>query len=87
MGMQPLIHHSSLVPSDRISASSPRVVGDARARALCADMKRCSYYETCATYGLNVDRVFQEGEPGHPLYVLGSGGLAASSRSHLQACM
>jgi hypothetical protein len=47
---------------DRISASSPRVVGDARARALCTDMKRCSYYETCATYGLNVDRVFQEGE-------------------------
>lgn len=45
---------------DRISASSPRVVADARARALCADMKRCSYYETCATYGLNVDRVFQE---------------------------
>lgn len=29
-------------------------------------MKRCSYYETCATYGLNVDRVFQEGECGHP---------------------
>lgn len=27
-------------------------------------MKRCSYYETCATYGLNVDRVFQEGEYG-----------------------
>lgn len=54
------------VPSDRISASSPRVVGDARARALCADMKRCSYYETCATYGLNVDRVFQEGECGDP---------------------
>lgn len=51
--------------SDRISASSPRVVGDARARALCADMKRCSYYETCATYGLNVDRVFQEGECGN----------------------
>lgn len=45
---------------DRISASSPRVVGDARARALCTEMKRCSYYETCATYGLNVDRVFQE---------------------------
>uniref|UniRef100_A0A6I8P1F4 ArfGAP with GTPase domain, ankyrin repeat and PH domain 2 n=1 Tax=Ornithorhynchus anatinus TaxID=9258 RepID=A0A6I8P1F4_ORNAN len=45
---------------DRISASSPRVVADARARALCGDMKRCSYYETCATYGLNVERVFQE---------------------------
>lgn len=52
------------IPPDRISASSPRVVGDARARALCTDMKRCSYYETCATYGLNVDRVFQEGEYG-----------------------
>lgn len=23
-------------------------------------MKRCSYFETCATYGLNVERVFQE---------------------------
>nr|XP_019597796.1 PREDICTED: arf-GAP with GTPase, ANK repeat and PH domain-containing protein 2 isoform X3 [Rhinolophus sinicus] len=45
---------------DRISPSSPRVVDDTRARALCTDMKRCSYYETCATYGLNVDRVFQE---------------------------
>lgn len=87
VGMGPLIHHSSLVPSDRISASSPRVVGDARARALCAEMKRCSYYETCATYGLNVDRVFQEGELGHPLHVLGSGGLGYSSRSHLQASL
>ena len=70
--------HASVVclhlPSDRISASSPRVVGDARARALCADMKRCSYYETCATYGLNVDRVFQEGELGHPLHMLGGWG-------------
>ncbi|NXO02927.1 AGAP2 protein, partial [Rhinopomastus cyanomelas] len=41
---------------DKISASHPRVVEDARARALCADMRRCLYYETCATYGLNVDR-------------------------------
>lgn len=24
-------------------------------------MKRCTYYETCATYGLNVERVFQDG--------------------------
>lgn len=61
------------VPSDRISASSPRVVGDARARALCADMKRCSYYETCATYGLNVDRVFQEGECGAPWQICETG--------------
>ena len=74
MGMGPLIQSCpSLVPSDRISASSPRVVGDARARALCADMKRCSYYETCATYGLNVDRVFQEGECGGPPHVWESG--------------
>ncbi|XP_061299986.1 arf-GAP with GTPase, ANK repeat and PH domain-containing protein 2 isoform X3 [Pezoporus flaviventris] len=45
---------------DKISSSSPRVVEDARARALCGDMRRCLYYETCATYGLNVDRVFTE---------------------------
>ncbi|CAI9534358.1 unnamed protein product [Staurois parvus] len=24
------------------------------------DLKRCTYYETCATYGLNVERVFQD---------------------------
>ncbi|XP_041257172.1 arf-GAP with GTPase, ANK repeat and PH domain-containing protein 2 [Onychostruthus taczanowskii] len=45
---------------DKISSSSPRAVEDARARALCGDMRRCLYYETCATYGLNVDRVFTE---------------------------
>ncbi|KAK2510726.1 hypothetical protein Q9233_017480 [Columba guinea] len=45
---------------DKISASSPRVVEDARAQALCGDMRRCLYYETCATYGLNVDQVFTE---------------------------
>ncbi|NXP64608.1 AGAP2 protein, partial [Chloropsis cyanopogon] len=41
---------------DKISSSSPRAVEDARARALCGDTRRCLYYETCATYGLNVDR-------------------------------
>uniref|UniRef100_A0A8C3JNV2 ArfGAP with GTPase domain, ankyrin repeat and PH domain 2 n=1 Tax=Calidris pygmaea TaxID=425635 RepID=A0A8C3JNV2_9CHAR len=45
---------------DKISSSNPRVIEDARAQALCGDMKRCLYYETCATYGLNVDRVFTE---------------------------
>ncbi|NXH42513.1 AGAP2 protein, partial [Dicaeum eximium] len=45
---------------DKISSSSPRAVEDARARALCGDTRRCLYYETCATYGLNVDRVFTE---------------------------
>ncbi|NXS53298.1 AGAP2 protein, partial [Brachypteracias leptosomus] len=41
---------------DKINSSNPRVIEDARAQALCGDMKRCLYYETCATYGLNVDR-------------------------------
>ncbi|KAE8626705.1 hypothetical protein XENTR_v10006718 [Xenopus tropicalis] len=45
---------------DKISANNKRVVEDVRARALCNDIKRCVYYETCATYGLNVDRVFNE---------------------------
>ncbi|XP_077185082.1 arf-GAP with GTPase, ANK repeat and PH domain-containing protein 2 isoform X3 [Paroedura picta] len=45
---------------DKISASNPRVIEDSRARTLCTEMRRCLYYETCATYGLNVDRVFSE---------------------------
>lgn len=48
--------------TDKISASNPRVIEDSRARTLCTEMRRCLYYETCATYGLNVDRVFSEGE-------------------------
>lgn len=48
--------------ADKISASNSRVIEDSRARALCTEMRRCLYYETCATYGLNVDRVFSEGE-------------------------
>ncbi|XP_073469845.1 arf-GAP with GTPase, ANK repeat and PH domain-containing protein 2 isoform X3 [Aquarana catesbeiana] len=45
---------------DKISSNNPRVIEDVRARGLCNDMRRCMYYETCATYGLNVDRVFSE---------------------------
>ncbi|XP_061113662.1 arf-GAP with GTPase, ANK repeat and PH domain-containing protein 1-like isoform X2 [Conger conger] len=45
---------------DKISSTNPRVIDDARARQLCTDVRRCSYYETCATYGLNVERVFTE---------------------------
>ncbi|KAL7890571.1 hypothetical protein AOLI_G00000470 [Acnodon oligacanthus] len=45
---------------DAISAANPRVIDDARARKLSNDLKRCTYYETCATYGLNVERVFQD---------------------------
>ncbi|KAL1020858.1 hypothetical protein UPYG_G00005640 [Umbra pygmaea] len=45
---------------DKISTTNPRVIEDLRARQLCVDVKHCVFYETCATYGLNVDRVFQE---------------------------
>lgn len=48
--------------ADAISESNPRVIDDTRARKLANDLKRCSYYETCATYGLNVERVFQDGK-------------------------
>ncbi|OON19588.1 GTP-binding domain protein, partial [Opisthorchis viverrini] len=37
-----------------------RVIDDARARKLATDLRRCVYYETCAAYGLNVERVFQD---------------------------
>uniref|UniRef100_K7GI37 ArfGAP with GTPase domain, ankyrin repeat and PH domain 2 n=1 Tax=Pelodiscus sinensis TaxID=13735 RepID=K7GI37_PELSI len=53
-------------PPGKISSSNPRVIEDAQARELCSDMKRCLYYETCATYGLNVDRVFNEGDRAAP---------------------
>lgn len=45
---------------DAISSMNPRVIDDSRARKLSNDLKRCTYYETCATYGLNVERVFQD---------------------------
>ncbi|KAL0966220.1 hypothetical protein UPYG_G00292480 [Umbra pygmaea] len=45
---------------DAISATNPRVIDDSRARKLSNDLKRSTYYETCSTYGLNVERVFQD---------------------------
>uniref|UniRef100_A0A8C7IER0 ArfGAP with GTPase domain, ankyrin repeat and PH domain 2 n=1 Tax=Oncorhynchus kisutch TaxID=8019 RepID=A0A8C7IER0_ONCKI len=45
---------------DKITSTNPRVIEDAKARQLCSDVRRCTYYETCATYGLNVNRVFTE---------------------------
>ncbi|KAG5674558.1 hypothetical protein PVAND_004515 [Polypedilum vanderplanki] len=45
---------------DAISERCPRIIDDSRGRKLANDLKRCSYFETCATYGLNVERVFQE---------------------------
>ena len=50
---------------DAISESNPRLIDDTRARKLASDLKRCAYYETCATYGLNVERVFQDGKFGY----------------------
>ncbi|XP_014914686.1 arf-GAP with GTPase, ANK repeat and PH domain-containing protein 2 isoform X3 [Poecilia latipinna] len=45
---------------DKISSTNPRVIEDQRARQLCIDVKHSLFYETCATYGFNVDRVFSE---------------------------
>ena len=45
---------------DYITESSPRVIDDQRARSLAHELKRCVYYETCAIYGLHVERVFYE---------------------------
>lgn len=46
---------------DSINDSNPRVIKDGRPRKLACDL-RCPYYETCAIYGLNVERVFQDGK-------------------------
>ncbi|XP_030208718.1 arf-GAP with GTPase, ANK repeat and PH domain-containing protein 2 isoform X3 [Gadus morhua] len=45
---------------DKITSSNPRVIDDQRARQLCIDVRHSLFYETCATYGFNVDRVFSE---------------------------
>ncbi|XP_068453430.1 arf-GAP with GTPase, ANK repeat and PH domain-containing protein 2 isoform X3 [Clinocottus analis] len=45
---------------DKISNTNPRVIEDQRARQLCIDVRHSLFYETCATYGFNVDRVFAE---------------------------
>ena len=50
-----------LCHSDAISESTPRVIHEDRARKLAHELKRCTYYETCATYGLNVERAFHDG--------------------------
>jgi len=47
---------------DMISEVNPRLIEDARSRLLAAELKCCTYFETCATYGLNVERVFHDGK-------------------------
>lgn len=47
---------------DLISETSPRVICESRIRRLTADLKDCQYFEVCATYGFNVERIFEAGE-------------------------
>jgi len=45
------------------SETNPRVLEETRAKQLEAELgSRCRYYETCATYGLNVEHVFNDGK-------------------------
>ncbi|XP_012268119.2 centaurin-gamma-1A isoform X2 [Athalia rosae] len=44
---------------DSINEGNPRTIKDVRPRKLACELK-CPYYETCAVYGLNVERVFQD---------------------------
>jgi len=46
---------------DAISEKSPRAVDDARINRLAAELHHCTFHETCAMYGLNIERVFQDG--------------------------
>uniref|UniRef100_A0AC35UCV7 Centaurin-gamma-1A n=1 Tax=Rhabditophanes sp. KR3021 TaxID=114890 RepID=A0AC35UCV7_9BILA len=46
---------------DSLSESSQRLVTEAEARAMATKLKKCGYIETCATYGLNVETVFKNG--------------------------
>ena len=46
---------------DCLSDDVPRAVDDASVRKLGAEINKCAYFETCASYGLNVERVFNEG--------------------------
>ena len=47
---------------DCLSEGMPRVVDDASVRKLGSEINKCAYFETCASYGLNVERVFNEGQ-------------------------
>ncbi|KAL5281740.1 AGAP3 family protein [Megaselia abdita] len=47
---------------DAISERNPRIIDEDRAKRLAHDLNKfnCTYFETCATYGLNVEKVFQD---------------------------
>ena len=44
---------------DSLGTRSPRVIDDSRARKLAIDLNG-EYIETCATYGMNIDKVFSD---------------------------
>ncbi|KAL4001723.1 putative GTPase activating protein for Arf family protein [Acanthocheilonema viteae] len=46
---------------DAVTESNPRVISEQEGRQMAKNLPKCSaYYETCSTYGLNVDRVFKD---------------------------
>lgn len=52
-----------LVGTQDSESTGQRVIDEYTARRLAEEMQRdCVYYETCANYGHNVDKVFQEGK-------------------------
>lgn len=53
---------------DYVSETNPRVIDDVRAKSLAQELKKCSYYETSATYGFNVEKLFLEGLNFHLSY-------------------
>ena len=46
---------------DAISEKSPRAIDDSRVHQLATELQNCSFHETCAMYGLNIERVFYDG--------------------------
>ncbi|XP_041460406.1 arf-GAP with GTPase, ANK repeat and PH domain-containing protein 1-like isoform X1 [Lytechinus variegatus] len=74
---------------DALTQNSPRLIDDTKAKKLAADLKRCPYFETCAMYGLNVERVFQdaaqlivEKKHYHPMVSLSNSSSSLPSTPH-----
>ena len=45
---------------DTLNETNPRVIDEQEGRQMAKNIPRCSYYETCSTYGLNVERLFKD---------------------------
>ncbi|VDN60573.1 unnamed protein product [Dracunculus medinensis] len=47
---------------DSINDANPRIISEQEGRQMAKSIPKCTaYYETCSTYGLNVERVFKDG--------------------------